>query len=74
MAARARPCVARTRLVELIYTPNGRCAPSAHRSFAASNSSAKNINILFPETKASFKPEHRPPGGYIFPLDYRGQI
>ncbi len=32
----------------------------------------KNINLLFTETKASFKPELGPPGAYIFPLGYRG--
>jgi hypothetical protein len=50
----------------------GRCAPPAHRSFAASYSSAKIINLLFPETKASFRPELGPPGSNVFPLDHRG--
>ncbi len=39
LAARTRPCAARTRLIGLIATPNGR-AP-AHRSFAASCSTPK---------------------------------
>jgi hypothetical protein len=36
LAARARPCAARTRLFGLINTPNGslRAPPPAHRSFA----------------------------------------
>ncbi len=34
LAARARPCAARTRLLELIAMPNGRCAP--HPPIAAS--------------------------------------
>ncbi len=28
----------------------------------------KNINLLFPETKASFRPKLGPPGTHIFPL------
>jgi hypothetical protein len=31
----------------------------------------KNINLLFPDTKASFRPELGPPGSIIFPLDHR---
>jgi hypothetical protein len=67
MAARARPCTARTRLFGLINTPNGALrAPPAHRSFAAL---LKIESRLFPDTKIfPFWPELGPPGEYIFPL------
>jgi hypothetical protein len=41
---RSHPCAARTHLFELIATPNGALrASNAHRSFAASYSTLKNI-------------------------------
>jgi hypothetical protein len=47
LAAHARPCAARTRLFELIATPNGALrAPPAHRTYAASYSTPKNIYNL----------------------------
>jgi hypothetical protein len=35
----------------------GRSAPPAHRSFAASYSLAKKYKLLYPQNKASFRPE-----------------
>ncbi len=51
----------------------GRCAPH-HPSqlLCFIFISQKIINLLFPETKASFRPELGPPGSNIFPLDHRG--
>jgi hypothetical protein len=45
LAARARPCAARTRLFGLLPRQTARCAPPlpAHRSFAASYLTPKNI-------------------------------
>jgi hypothetical protein len=47
LASRERPCAARTRLFGFIATPNGALrAPPAHRSFAASYLTPKNIYNL----------------------------
>jgi hypothetical protein len=47
LASRARPCAARNRLFGFIATPNGALrGPPAHRSFAASYSTPKNIYNL----------------------------
>jgi hypothetical protein len=62
------------------------CAPvrCAHPSFWAHCNSKRGgprpsqlrcfifINLLFPETKASFRLELGPSGAYIFPLEHRG--
>ncbi len=64
-----RSCVARTRLFELINTPNGALRATAHRSFAASYSSPKNKKIIyFLKKMLSFRSEQGPPGAFIFPI------
>jgi hypothetical protein len=44
----------------------GCCEPPAHRSFAASYSSPKIKNKLFPKTKCFLQAELGPPGAFIF--------
>jgi hypothetical protein len=60
LAARARPCAARTRLFGRINTPNG--ALRTHRSFAASYSSPQNKKINYFQKQNAFLQELRPPG------------
>ena len=61
MAARARPCAARTRLFELIATPIGALRAPPHRSFAASYSTPqkyiKSIELGPPTSRAFFFPQ-----------------
>jgi hypothetical protein len=68
LAARARPCAARTRLFGLIDTPNGALRappPPARRSFAVSYSTPNNIYKIYRTWAAHIK-------GFFFPLDHKG--
>ncbi len=71
LASRARPCAARTRLFWRIATPNGGAARPPPIAASLLHIHWPK-NLLFPETKASFRPELGPPGSNIFPLDHRG--
>jgi hypothetical protein len=64
----------RTSLFGLIAMPNGRGAarPLPIAAALLHIHQPKNINLLFPETISSFRPELGPPGSNILPLDHRG--